>query len=44
MTAVHDPALEPRAPVTGLDSIERAIADIQAGIGRVTCWTDRCGR
>jgi 3,4-dihydroxy 2-butanone 4-phosphate synthase/GTP cyclohydrolase II len=34
MTALHDPAFAPGAsgaPVTGLDSIERAIADIAAG-------------
>ncbi len=31
MTALSEPALEPRAPVTGLDSIERALADIAAG-------------
>ena len=31
MTALSEPALEPQAPVTGLDSIERALADIAAG-------------
>jgi 3,4-dihydroxy 2-butanone 4-phosphate synthase/GTP cyclohydrolase II len=31
MTALSEPAVEPRAPVTGLDSIERAIADIAVG-------------